>query len=482
MHRVYCDSNVYRILKTSHPSFNLDLLKTFSDLNDILLFIYSDAHLDDLKQSSDKAKTDEDLLLIGDYCKDNYFSYGHIGKENQLEIYLATPIDAFYSRDYEAAEKAIAGGFSIDSLFQDFDDDPQMQSIQSLLKSYFDLPISLFGSEIDMSVFDEKTKSLFDKMLPGYNSNMSLGDFMNSFMPYGAKLLTDQKEFTELRKFSSEYIDSNEFSYKNWGLGFNEKLKESAFGKTFLELIDSSLIEAHKKDPLYKFTYTYGLLETYGIVQERTSKNKLKKFTYDSLNRDASHAFYASYCDYLVTDDKGLQIKAHILYHLFGIKTEILSTQDFINRRSLWLANEETYTSLAKSFEHDSNHSFQVLDHTSIGTGRNLKEFKTTHPYFNYFNRFQIITDEDGVYAFFCRRDSDTNFFLYREIELLTAKLLKTFGIDDSSKGPFSMAEKAHLKDDVPIRAWHIGQLELELLCSHISSGNYLVLTLRIVR
>lgn len=482
MHRVYCDSNVYRVLKTSHPFFNLELLRAFSDLKDVLLFVYSDAHLDDLKDGTDKDKTDEDLLLIGEYCKDNYFSYSHIGKEKELEILLARPIEAFYSKDYEAENNAIAAGFNTEFLFKDLDDDPQLQGIKTMMNAYLDLPISLFGNNVDTSSFDDKTKALYDKMLPGYSPDMSIGNFINSFMPYGAKLLTDREEFTELRKFSSEYIDGDEFSYKNWGLGFNDKLKESAIGKTFLELIDSSLIDAHKKDPLYKFTYTYSLLETYGIVQERTSKNKLKKFTYDSLHRDASHAFYASYCDYLVTDDKGLQVKAHILYHLFGIKTEILSSQDFINRRSLWLANEETYASFARSFEHDLKHSFQVLDHTSIGTGRNLKEYKTTHPYFNYFNRYQIITDDEVVYAFFCRRDNNTNFFLYREIELLIAKLIKTFGVDDNNKGPFNMDEKEDLKDDVAIRNWHIGQLELQLLCSRISSGNYIVLTLKTVR
>lgn len=480
MHRVYCDSNVFRVIKPEHPYFSLELLKALSDLKDCLLFIFSDAHLDDLKNSRYKEKKDADLQLIGEYCKDNYFSYDH-AKEKTLQIYLASPIEAFYSKDFKAAEKALSEPYDIDTLFDDLGNDPNLQVLKGLMKSYFDLPISLFGNTIETSSFDGKTKSLYDKMLPGYSSDMSIGNFINSFMPYGAKLLTDVKEFTELRKFAAEYINSEDFSYKKWGLDFDKKLQESLIGKTFLEIINSSLIEAHKKDPHYKFCYAYGLLETYGIAQERTAQNKLKKFTYDSLNRDASHAFYASYCDYLITDDKGLQVKAHILYHLFEIKTEILSSQDFISRRSQWLGNEETYTSFAKSFEHDLRHSFQVLDHTSIGTGRNLKEFKTTHPYFNYFNRFQIIKEESTVYAFFCKREEGYNYFLYREIELLIRKMLTTFGIDKDDKGYFSMSEKENLEDGTAIRMWVFEKLRLELLVSYLTSGNYIVLTLMVL-
>jgi hypothetical protein len=351
MLRVYCDSNVYRLIKPRHPSFSVDLLRTVSDLKKFLLFVFSDAHLDDLKSGIDKAKIDEDLEIIGEYCKDNYFSYSHVDKEKKLEVFLATPFDAFYSKDFEAEANLFANGFNVDSLFKDLEDDPSSELAKSLVKSYFDLPISIIGPTFDLTSIDDKSKVYFDKILPGYNDNMSIGDFVNSFIPYGTKLLFDIKEFTELRKLSAQYFNSEEYSYKKWGLAFNEKLLESPFGKTFLEMVESSMIDAHKNDPLYKFTYIYSLLETYGVVQERDPKNKLKKFTFDSLHRDASHAYYASHCDYLVTDDKGLQMKAHIMYHLFGIKTQILSTRDFINHRAFLLGNEETVESFYKSVD-----------------------------------------------------------------------------------------------------------------------------------
>ena len=51
MMRIYCDSNIYRYLNSAHPSHSAELLNLFEILKDKILFTFSDAHLDDLKDS-----------------------------------------------------------------------------------------------------------------------------------------------------------------------------------------------------------------------------------------------------------------------------------------------------------------------------------------------------------------------------------------------------------------------------------------------
>jgi hypothetical protein len=131
-----------------------------------------------------------------------------------------------------------------------------------------------------------------------------------------------------------------------------------------------------------------------------------------------------------------------------------------------------------KSFDYDLNHSLQISDHTFIQTGTNMQEYKTTHPYFNYFNRIQILTDDHSVYAFFCKRDDNSNFYLYREIELVISKLLNIFGVDSENKGAFHLGEIQSIDESKPIRQWLKDKIIIQLLTSTIASGNYVVLTL----
>lgn len=471
MHRIYCDSNIFRVLKPEHPSFNIELLNAFSDLKEILFFVFSDAHLDDLKNSTDYEKTKRDLLLIGEYCNDNYLSYGLVGKEkNTLQVYLATPLQAFENKDYEAAKNAIAEISGPDFLLNIFDGIPEIKELKPLLEAYLDLPIGLFNNGVATTELDEQSKEQLNKLLPGYNANMSLGNLINNIMPYAFTLLNDKKEFTELRKYTSNYLNSNELTYKKWGMQFSQQLKNSAIGKTFSELLDNAIAGENKHDPHYRFTFAYSLLEVLGITNEG------KKFTYDSLSRDADHAFYAASCNFLVTDDKGLQVKAHILYNMMGVETKILSSKDFINRRAQWLGNEESYSSFLSSFTHDRNHSFQVFDHIFIDSGINLKEFKTGHPYFNYFNRYQLTSQNSKIYSFYCKQAVAFGIYFYREIELLTKKMIKAFGPDDENKGIFKIEEKNTLNDGKKIRSWTFNSINFTLIVSRTSTGDHFVL------
>ena len=58
-----------------------------------------------------------------------------------------------------------------------------------------------------------------------------------------------------------------------------------------------------------------------------------KKRNGTNINRvyDANHAFYASSCDYFVTNDKKAMMKANFIYSYYGIKTKSISFDEFLN-------------------------------------------------------------------------------------------------------------------------------------------------------
>ncbi len=466
MIRIYCDSNIYRYLNLKHPSFNIKLLEAFEALKDKMLFTFSDAHLHDLKDTP-KHYAEADLLLMGDYVKDNYFMHDFI-TDKKTGPYLATPIEAFSSKNYAAYNQVLNNLFNIDGLLGGLDDFEEGRLLKGMIKSFFNMPIMALGATMEPEKMDSKTKDWFEKFSPNYSPMMSLETFMNDMWPYSKNLLKDKKEVAELRRYISSYMNRNEYSFERWGIEFNEKLKSSKIGKSFIEMIEGMLTGDQKKDLYQKFNYAYTLLEMYNITQER------KKFNLESLNTDALHSWYASFSDYLVTNDKGLQIKASIVYQLLGLPTKVLSLQDFINLKSILLGQEETYERFSAAFSYDFEHSFQLYNKEDLFKEEKVITYKTTHPYFNYFNRFQTIqSKESTICAFYCDRESHADFFMYREIELIVNKMIDMLGIDDDNRGRYDFTEKENYESDEKIRRWSKGDIKFTLLTSSKSWGQF---------
>ncbi|MDF3077579.1 MAG: hypothetical protein K0S09_1468 [Sphingobacteriaceae bacterium] len=466
MLRYYLDSNIFRKLKPTHGTYSESLYNYVQSIKELVLFNFSDAHLDDLKASNQSFR-DEDLRQMEEYVQDNYYSRDAI--QNRDEILLATPLEAFYSKDYALAENFIKD-FNIDVLLEDLPDDPLSNALRNYLETLFNLPIGLFGETIPMDTLTSENKAYMDKLLPDYSPDMSLKNFIASLNPYGSAFLTDPKEFQGLRDMIATYMNHDDYSYEKWGMEFNERFREKLSGMSFMDNIDNMLLEKQKNDLYLKFQYAYGLLEMYNITQEKVG-GKRKKLNYQSLQNDSNHAYFAAYSDYLVTDDKGLQVKATILYTLLNIPTIVLSSQEFQERRIIITGNEETWESFTQSLVHDLKHAMLLFSTTYIGEGIRADTYKLSHDYFNYFNRLKIEQWDLPRCVLYCERKTTANSFMYREIELLVRKLVKVFGMDDDNKGEYLMNEKDESHDY--IRKWSLKEVTYWLL----TQGGFLCLT-----
>jgi len=139
MLRIYCDTNIFSKLKQNHPSYEQNLKNTFECLKDIMLFTFSDAHLDDLS-SSPKEYRDDDLQFLEKYVRDNYFT--REVKEKNTFCYIATPLQVYYNKDYDAYNEFFNNPFDINKLFDGIGDGDFEKNVKELMTSIFNMPIN----------------------------------------------------------------------------------------------------------------------------------------------------------------------------------------------------------------------------------------------------------------------------------------------------------------------------------------------------
>lgn len=73
-----------------------------------------------------------------------------------------------------------------------------------------------------------------------------------------------------------------------------------------------------------KITSVFNFLDILGYWTDRiTDKSSIARVN------DAAHVFFASGCDYFVSDDKRARNKAMVAYELFDIKTQVYSYEEF---------------------------------------------------------------------------------------------------------------------------------------------------------
>lgn len=459
MLRIYCDKNIFSLIKEGKPFYKPELKKTMDDLKDKMMFVYSYAHHQDLSNSK-REYWDEDLSILETYTKDHYFDYDAIKKFT--DFYLVSPHQSFYDIDFEASKNAMNDSENfIKDTFSSLDDEVG-EIFGNIFNQVLKMPIPDFPSE---NIKDEKEQEWANKFFPSVK-NSTLGDFINQMYSYGSRLLNDRNEVKEIKKMMEEYVSSDKYSFEKWKDDFNEKFKDSFEGKSFTDLMEQVFASVGHYNDYDKFGMFYNSLELYNVTKDKRLRDTQNL---NSINTDSNHAWFASFTDYLVTNDKGMAAKAYIAYKYFGINTKILLTEEFVNHRLALINQEElSIKKFLETLEYEKDHSLALRKLESS----NSVILKPQHKFFNYFNRISVSNEKITLY---CQRHPNANFVVYPEIELLVRKLIDLLGVDSYNKGYYNL-EKEMDSEDVYIREWYYNDISFKFGEGYNNGGQCLLL------
>ncbi|MCW2462410.1 hypothetical protein HNP45_000467 [Elizabethkingia anophelis] len=459
MIRIYCDKNIYSSIKEGKRNFNSALKSLMDELKDIVLFTYSRAHHEDLS-NSDKSFWEEDLQLLEHYVKDHYFNYDGIKK--RTDCLLAMPTKSFYDIDFNILKDFFnTENNLLDTLFpkSEEEEDESVKKIKDIMQNLLDMPIPNFN----LTEVTDRERERAEKYMPN-DGNLTVGGMMEHFFKLGNRLLMDKKEVIELKKMMEEYVNSDKYSFEKWKDQFDIKFKENFGENSFTEMMSKVFENGNNYDDYDKFILFFNSLELYNVTRDKPLR---KTQSLGSINTDANHAWYASFSDFLITDDKGLAVKAYIVYKFFKINTKIYNVEEFLNNRTIFLQQEEKKSKVFfEILKYELKNSLVLRD--SVDNALNhFSILKNHHKFFNYFNR--MASNQNSI-KLYCQRHKNANFNMFREEELLVNKLIKLFGIDSDNKGYYSFDNEERGLDI--IRKWNFEDSELIFGTAINNGGN----------
>lgn len=150
-------------------------------------------------------------------------------------------------------------------------------------------------------------------------------------MPEVKKELENLPKRVESWENTLKYIVLPNMIY--WGFGLNKAIKQIS-----------------EKEIPQSFTLTYNCFSE--ICNDFSSLELCIEFLHEVLNKsgynrdkgdkvisgiyDTTHSIYATYCDFLVTNDRRFQKRTNAIYYYLGVPTKVINFEDFLS----WCYNE----------------------------------------------------------------------------------------------------------------------------------------------
>lgn len=146
-----------------------------------------------------------------------------------------------------------------------------------------------------------------------------------------------------LRKYIAQEVNTDDglFLELRERLGFDSAVFNNESPDRVLEMIDERVKLEFKEMDLLTYigaTWAYGgkpLYHTLFNLIDSANYWGDKKTAHSNVARlyDAAHAYFAQVCDVLVTNDKRMRAKTKTVYSFLGVKTSVLSVDEFMRIR-----------------------------------------------------------------------------------------------------------------------------------------------------
>ncbi|MEZ0607830.1 hypothetical protein ACAW74_04900 [Fibrella sp. WM1] len=477
MLRVYLDTQIIRYLSLNINNSNeySDLLNLITKQKESFVLPYSIGHFSDLKRDlTDKKNVD--LAFMSKIGMSKFFRFNF--NINRLTVKEDDATKAYYSGKFnEYSNYSVRKSFT------------QRIGAYDQIKAFYESYIKV----LEKAEKSKKTLSKEETNL--YNSIRELVPFsrkditMRKFERHLNKGLKNTLESSKDRqkKFvksiyddarSSYSLPKQQIDYKKPNLKVdleNSDLQNFIVDNIFLPIVSMfNKTDIESINNFHLFTRSYEMLELTGILIEN-----LKATTVQSRVSDSLHAFTASYCDILITEDKKLTQKAKLLYGVLYINTLVFTAKEFLS-----FYNE--YLSLIV-IDPDQFLGFLEQDIRRHKIEQEKQGFKTNNQYFiesewrymGFFNSLQFIQIRGE--SIICLSRLTNNFddtWSEDEIRLLVSTGLKTFGDDIGRRLMFD--ENVEINEiasgNWPGRAWFYAGYYIQII-SDFNHINQILLT-----
>ena len=311
MKRIYLDWGVISNLKK--PEFAKVREFLLSHKGD-LFFVYSPAHFEDAMRSKGDERLFQDIQTLESLVDNHLIAY----VKETTQPFLLTPSEYYCNNKDRNLDEVPDITKMLPMISQG------IPAVGGLLKSFMNIPFPISDTA--------RSNEIVSMMLPDLPAWPTLSDAIHSATLYVNKMLSDKDYYRTYRsavRASGFKVDSNA---GNWAVkdvvpNITTWLKSLGVNKSFEEFVLMGFGNKNNVDDFQFFISAYSLLDMIGYKSDKLPKSSNAM---NSVSTDAQHAYFAAFCDYLITQDTHLASKALALYNEFGISTKIITPQDSI--------------------------------------------------------------------------------------------------------------------------------------------------------
>ncbi|MEO6520537.1 MAG: hypothetical protein ABIN91_02595 [Mucilaginibacter sp.] len=465
MARVYFDTNVFSNLRANKDA-------KFQELNNLLKiyqlklsFYFSIAHIRDKRKDSSDFKF-RDFEFMEGFVGDNYLAYDPIKK--RPSFYLATPLMAFNDHHPES-EFSLTKNFFEPSE----DDEESAKDLKSTIKTLFSsIPLQL--PERSYDTLTDNQKQLMSELIPAEKNDLNFFDMIQSVSGFIRKINTDTLMYKELRNMIYTGINNGGLNL-NPDTDFNEALKHTAVQKSFTDFVKDNMHTQDKsKIPFYDYyNVAYAMLDAFGISKDKlTAKNELS-----NMRNDGMHSYFASYCDYFVTDDKTTILKSNAMYGLSEVKTKVVTVDEFKTLLPNLLADfDEDWDWFTKKIINDLTRAGRQF--ADVIGDKTVYRLDSNHRYLDFFDAVLEVKGSNSYEVILFKGESNLlSEPSFSEQAQIINRALVIFGNDIEGIEGFDYKEIENGNTDTAFRKWIVGDFIYELKVSELINKYALVIT-----
>ena len=393
---IYLDKNVFSHLsKAIEDKYSILRDKILSH-KDEFIFLYSNAHLSDLKSDNTDIKYNE-MEFIQSIVDGNHMVYESSG----LKVLYESPKSVFDNMDG-------VDDFNPENIDLSKFTDEQKRVIYNV----FDICSKSLNGELSEDWLTKRIPILSE----GDIDNTKLVELINTL---SYNLYQNHLFYKSIRDITIGNYNHESIKLDDSNIG-EKQLLNSKLGLSFLDIVNTVMTQVglSLSDLSMVYYMAYMLLDLFGYNKESRKTVKFKNIQIDS-----AHSFFGSYCDCIVSDDDGLRSKTKVLYKLFKNPTQVYSINEFINKFEEAIDNNrksanEYFDEIKKDYQN------RHIIKTEKTSEYSITHINTTHKYFGYFDYMVEKSSNDESVIILHRNNAMYKPILIREIEIVVNRFV----------------------------------------------------------